>query len=581
MRALPSLNWSDTVVDRPSVNMGPLPLFLPLLEKMDVAAIIDRHLPPDPQLEYSYGQVLSLFLAARLCEPTALVNVSAWAEQSGADLLWDIPAEKLNDDRLGRALDAFFTQRHSIQASIASQVIRTFRLPTDRLHFDSTHVTFYGAYEDSQPRPDDLFLPPKTSSANFPPAHITYGYAVHDTRMIQVGVCTLTDDLGAVPIFSHVLSGNSNGRKAIEEQFQLLQNYLHPDPLLMISDRGTYSADHVARLHRAGHSMLCSVPWHEVRSLFDDNRDRLHWQPASYFSVEQRRRRQCQSTLPLEHYQLAVLRHFVKAPQSKEHIPCRVLFIFSTADQKISQKQRQRAIDKIREGLKTIAHTVAHGNSRHADPDRVKLRIAKLLGQRAAAKYFRWQLVPLTPEEQEKLPPPNRACRRATHRLEFELDEQAVQADAAYDGYSALLTTAPLTQSCDTLFSKFKQQCYVEDSHHQFKTPLGVCPLFLKSPQRIEALVYLLQIALTAYQLLQRCYREAVPDDEPKAEKRLTTERMVRAFTNCPLYKEDKPMGCVVRAGRLSQRQREILIRLKFPFPSQVLALRLPQYPLK
>jgi hypothetical protein len=228
-----------------------------------------------------------------------------------------------------------------------------------------------------------------------------------------------------------------------------------------------------------------------------------------------------------------------------------------------------------------IAHTVAHGNSRHANPDRIKLRIAKLLGQRAAARYFRWQLVPLTPKEQENLPPPKRGCRRATHRLEFELDEQAVQADAAYDGYSALLTTAPLTQSCDALFSKFKQQCYVEDCHHQWKTPLGVRPLFLKSPQRIEALVYLLQIALTAYQLLQRCYREAVPDDAPNADKRLTTERMVREFTHCPLFKEDKPMGCVVRAGRLNQRQRKILIRLKFPLPAQVLSRRLPRYPPK
>ena len=127
MRAPPSLTWAGTPVDHPSVNMGPLALFLPIIEKMDVAAIIDRHLPPDPQLEYSHGQVLSLLLAARLCRPTALVNVPAWAEESGADLLWDIPVEKLNDDRLGRSLDALFTQRHSIQASIAAHVIRTFR----------------------------------------------------------------------------------------------------------------------------------------------------------------------------------------------------------------------------------------------------------------------------------------------------------------------------------------------------------------------------------------------------------------------------------------------------------------------
>src|SRR5262249_11541517 len=67
--------------------------------------------------------VLSLLLAARLCQPTALINIPAWAERTGADLLWDIPAESLNDDRLGRALDAFFTQRHSILTAGAAQAI--------------------------------------------------------------------------------------------------------------------------------------------------------------------------------------------------------------------------------------------------------------------------------------------------------------------------------------------------------------------------------------------------------------------------------------------------------------------------
>src|SRR5437870_9416885 len=50
-----------------------------------------------------------------------------------------------------------------------------------------------------------------------------------------------------------------------------------------------------------------------------------------------------------------------------------------------------------------------------------------------------------------------------------------------YDGFAALLTTAPLTLSADTLFTYFKQQCYVEQGHHQWKTPLAVRPLFLKS----------------------------------------------------------------------------------------------------
>ena len=133
------LAWSGPVLDRSFCNLGPLAVMAPLLEQMDLAAIIDRHLPPDPQLEYSYGSVLRLLLAARLCQPLALVNIAAWAEDSGAEFLWGIPADKLNDDRLGRALDAFFTRRHSILASVAAQVVSAFGLPTSRLHYDTTH----------------------------------------------------------------------------------------------------------------------------------------------------------------------------------------------------------------------------------------------------------------------------------------------------------------------------------------------------------------------------------------------------------------------------------------------------------
>src|SRR5262245_60207193 len=139
--------WHGPTLSAGTLPFGPLALIAPLLHRLDIADIIDAHLPPDPQLAFSHGRVLSLLLAARLCQPTALINIPAWAERTGADLLWDIPAESLNDDRLGRALDAFFTQRHSILTSVAAQAIHNAELSCQRLHFAPTHTSFYGAYD--------------------------------------------------------------------------------------------------------------------------------------------------------------------------------------------------------------------------------------------------------------------------------------------------------------------------------------------------------------------------------------------------------------------------------------------------
>jgi transposase len=567
--------WHGAMRAEEVLNLGPLALLGPLLERMQVADIIDRHLPPDPQLEFSHGQVLSLLLAARLASPTALVHVPAWAEKSGADILWNLPADKLNDDRLGRALDAFFDQRHSILASVAAHVLHTADLSRDRLHFDTTHLIFQGAYESSRPRPDDLPLPPQTPSADFPSAHITYGHGASDVKLVQAGLTAVIDDRGAVPILGHLLDGNRNGHPAIGQQFELLKRYLPPvADLLLVSDRGTFSAAHVACLHRQGCHVLCSAPWQDYRALFDRHRAELHWHRASYLSIEQQRRRDAGSALPREHYDLAVLRHELIDPDTAEAIPCRVVFVFSTADQKVCRRTRDQAVARIRAGLEQIAATVERGH-RCSCRTHLERRIAKLFGNRSAARYFRWDLVPLTSEERAALPPPGRGCRRPTHRFVFHFDAAASEVDAASDGYSVLVTTAPRSRSADELFRQFKQQSYLELLHHQWKAPLAVRPVFLKSPQRVEALLCLLQLALTAYQLLERLYRQQLAADAPCTEQRMTSESLLRQFRVYGLIVCRSTVGRVVYATRLTSRQRHILQQLQFPTPAQILAQRL------
>src|SRR5690349_16669199 len=103
--------WHGAAPTVEVVNTGPLALLVPRLERLQVADLLDQHLPPDPPWEFRHGQVLRLRLAARLSGLTALVNIPDGAAQTGVDIRWDIPADKGNDDRLGRALEAFWAQR--------------------------------------------------------------------------------------------------------------------------------------------------------------------------------------------------------------------------------------------------------------------------------------------------------------------------------------------------------------------------------------------------------------------------------------------------------------------------------------
>jgi len=561
-------------------NIGTLALIAPLLDKMKVADIINQHLPADPQAEYDYGTILSVLIAARMFSPLALMNVAQWASETGADLLWNIPAEKLNDDRLGKALDKFFTQRHSILASFALHVSEQLGVPLSWLHYDPTHILFQGAYEESEPRgdlPADETIP---SDETMPAAHITKGRrmedAAHGGRMVHVGLCTHVDEFGPLPIYGHTVGGNQNGHSSISEQFGLIQKHLKPPELTMISDRGTYSIVHLARMRNEGFDAICSAPWGDFRELYDEHRDGLTWNRADYLSLEQQRRRK-QGDLPQEHYELAVVRHRLTDPKTKQDFPVRVIYVFSTADQKVTRQQRARQIEKIHTELEKIQQSVASGN-RSTDPASVTRRVERVFGSKRSAKYFSYEMIPLTAKQQAKLPSPARGRKLPTHRFYFHFDKALQDQDEQYDGLNALVTTA-MRRSADELFTKFKQQTYAEHANHIFKGPPAVRPVFLKNAHRVEALVFLMMMSLTLYFVLQRTYRATCEENAPAKERRTTTRTILSEFAVFMLLITRTNEGRIVQPLQPNATQRALLQRLGLSSPAQLLCHRLPRPP--
>jgi transposase len=561
-------------------NIGTLAVIAPLLDRMNVAQIINQHLPADPQAEYDYGTVLSVLIAARMFSPLGLVNIGKWAAESGAELLWNIPAEKLHDDRLGKALDAFFTQRHSILASFALHVSQELGVPLSDVHYDPTHILFQGAYEESEPRdelPTDETIP---SDQALPAAHITKGRrmedAAHGGRMVHAGLCTHIDEFGPLPIYGHTVSGNQNGHSAVAEQFALIKKHLQPPELTMISDRGTYSIVHLARMKNEGFDALCSAPWDDFRPLYDEHRGALKWKRASYLSIEQQRRRS-QGDLPQEHYELAMLRHRLIDPETKQDFPIRVIYVFSTADQKVSRQQRARQIDKIQSELEKIQQSVASGN-RNTDPASITRRVERVFGSKRSAKYFSYEMIPLTAKQQAKLPSPGRGRKRPTHRFQFRFDKALQKQDEQYDGLNALVTTT-MQRSTDELFTKFKQQTYAEHANHIFKGPLAVRPVFLKNAHRVEALVFLMIMSLTLYFVLQRTYRATCEEDAPTKERRKTSRTILSEFAVFMLLITRTSSGRVVQPLQPTAVQRALLQRLGLSTPAQLLSHRLPRPP--
>ena len=101
--------------------------------------------------------MIEALIANRLTSPAPLVRVSEWAQQWAVGEVFGIDPVLLNDDRIGRALDAIAPELDAVIGSVGAQAISAFGLDVSRLHWDMTSVSLYGAYEQTE----DEFAAPK------------------------------------------------------------------------------------------------------------------------------------------------------------------------------------------------------------------------------------------------------------------------------------------------------------------------------------------------------------------------------------------------------------------------------------
>jgi transposase len=534
-------------------NLGPLVLVNPLLERMDIRRIVNLHCPPDPRLEVSVGDVIYALVANRLCSPEPLVHVGSWAEYSGAEFLLGSPADALNDDRLARALDTIFCKRWNILADVALHVSEHFDVSLSKVHYDPTSFHFTGEYDEQSPSPS--LLP------ELKPFKIEVGRHArpgHHVKEAQVGVNLANDDKGPVPFFYHSADGSANGHKAVAKNLQHLLKYLRPKCLLMVTDRGCFSAGHAVRLVRqCRFDFISSLTWKgEFAELYDTKKPRM--EESSFLSIkEERKRISCKPEETWERYFIGEIPYTIT--HEKQSIRARLVFVRSTADIKVCRKTREKYTEKIRNGLAHIQRSVENGYLKETRAVHKKVR--DLYGRKRAQRYFSYQVEALTTRESRSLPPRRRGQRKPTLKFSFQYHPERADKDAKYDGLYVIATSlSKKTHTTDDVFIAFKEQHHIETAHHQWKAPIRLRPVFLKKVTRIESLILVQFLALMAFYLLQRLYRLI-----KGASCRTTGETLLKRFAFCAIAVRYKKQSVTVSPFALNDNQAEILHKLGFP----------------
>ena len=90
--------------------------------------------------------------------------------------------------------------------------------------------------------------------------------------------------------------------------------------------------------------------------------------------------------------------------------------------------------------------------------------------------------------------------------LDWRFDQAAIDAEAATDGWYALLTNLdPAAVPATAVLARYKNQpAASERRYHDLKGPLAVAPMFLHSNRRITAIIGVICMALLIYCLAER-----------------------------------------------------------------------------
>ena len=519
-------------------HVGPLLIVAHYLRKLGVAEVVDRAIPRRGKALAGHGEIACVLAASRLCSPAPLYDIAGWASSAAVAELLGTPAALLNDDRLGRSLEALAKAAEDVRGQLMLTTVRRFPVAdASRLHLDLTAVRFAGHYEGS--------------------GLVAKGWAADRTIARQVKTLQATVPAG-VALYFRPHKGSASELPAFAAAIEALAAALPPG-LVVVADSGLGYLDH-----------LCAADAASVRFVVPLRAD-SGWAgrfdasvPAGLDALQaldhvSRR----EKDLPASRRTVwkGLLAPFpVDDPDTGRH-DLRAAYIWSSEQAASVRDARERALGKAEEALTRVRNGL--GGRYYKTRKQVDAKAAQILtGQAAGLIQVRT------------------GTKAGKPFITWARDTGAIAAASRLDGLYALATNlpdrddgAPLT-ALDVL-KIYKDQWVVEQRHRDLKQTLRVRPVFLHNDDRIEALIAVIGIALLIFGLIEAELRASLGDGVPLPgilpEHRAaipTARAILAAFDG--LHLTYTPAGIVL--DQLTQVQRTILACLNIP-------LRWPEKP--
>ncbi len=453
-----------------------------------------------------------------------------------------VSAELLNDDCLGRTLDWLY--EHDLTklfAGIASRARQVFGVKAEHIHVDTTSFAVSGEY---------LSEPEERAEAQATVIAITYGYSRdHREDLKQWMLALATTHEGDIPLFMQPLDGNSSDKANLLAAMTAIQTQLQEtdgEASVYVADNGVYSEANMRQLNQAGVKWISRVSetLAQAKALLEEGSENWHSSADGTMHWFSR-----QMTLPqggerwvvvysqasVERVRQTMQRQVSKA-QTKWEQTCWHFSNRRFACEAAAQAALERELKGKPAWLDVHSQVMAHrqyGGKGRPSKD-------------ARPTGYQWQLV-------------------VSVSVNYPQVVQEVLRKACWIVGTNVLEPAALSD--EALIGTYKDQDGVERGFRFLKDPLFLASsVFVKKPQRIMALSFIMVLCLLVYRLAEFRLRsrlaesqQTIPDQVHKPTARPTMRWVFQCFEGIELLHVRTPAASLVLVLRLQPVHRLIL----------------------
>ena len=211
-----------------------------LLRAVGLDSFLESVLAPGRE-EIPWAVMAQVLVLSRLCEPSSELHIAEHSyEQSALVDVLGVPADKVNDDRLYRALDQLLPHKEALERHLKDRLGTLFGLDYDLLLYDVTSTYFEGEAKGN--------------------AQAQRGYS-RDGRSDCKQVCIgLVVSRCGMPLGYEVFAGNRHDSTTMEEIVETMERRYGRSNRIWVMDRGMISEEHIEFLQQHGRRYLVGTP---------------------------------------------------------------------------------------------------------------------------------------------------------------------------------------------------------------------------------------------------------------------------------------------------------------------------------